>query len=254
MNAFEKDGFAVLSGLEHVFKPVRNRLEYLLSQQFPDIPPFSQFEDFSTYLINAYEQEKNKLLAVYTCLDRTLEIIQASIHPDIIDNLTKLGLNPIFSNYPTWRLDVVNNSKHRWFPWHQEKYHDRFSDTGVTLWAPLHKIGPETKASSICVKPGSHKLKKVELGTHKFIITDPRLNDFETVPVFLEFGQCVVFSNYLLHKSGIISDENGIRLSLQFRYDDLNDEEYRRAGWPSNYVITDAVDEDKYGNNTSLSG
>lgn len=51
----------------------------------------------------------------------------------------------------------------------------------------------------------------------------------------------VIFSNLLAHRSGPIETQGGMRLSLQLRYDDVEDEDYRSAYWPANFKIIDAI-------------
>jgi hypothetical protein len=144
---------------------------------------------------------------------------------------------PVISSYPTWRLDVQANPGTRWFPWHQEKYNDRFSDLGVTFWMPMHDVSPDLPSSTLYIKPGSHRYGMLATGRDKFDVVDSRASEFPELGLELKLGQAVVMSNFLLHRSGVINDPNGVRLSIQLRYDDANDKKWKTNGWPANFKI-----------------
>jgi hypothetical protein len=246
VNSFEnyaRDGFAVVDGFAEVMNLVKRRFHQILSQFMSGVPPLENEPAFAAWVIDAYRIDKSRLMTVYAVLDRSFEMITASVSSPVRACLAGVGLgDPVLSSYPTWRLDVGDNPERRWFPWHQEKYHREFSDTGVTIWVPMHAVGDAVPCQTIHVKPGSHRFGTVQYGESKFDIIDPRVADMPEVPVRLEFGQGVVFSNFLIHRSGVITDPAGLRMSLQLRYDDLADEEYKGRGWPANYRIVDVKD------------
>lgn len=241
LNGIDTQGFIVLQGLAGVLDPVRRRLEALLRDCFAGAPGFADFDTLSTYLNERYMSEREALLHVYSVLDRTPELVRAGVSAEILDVLRNAGLaDPILSSYPTWRLDLHVNPPQRTFPWHQEKYHDLFSDRGVSIWAPLHAVSATLPSNTLWVKPGSHRFGVLRTGQDKFDIVDERVAGLRELPLNLEFGEAVLFSNLLLHRSGAITHPYGMRLSLQFRYDDLNDAEYRGQGWPANFKLVDA--------------
>ena len=60
-----------------------------------------------------------------------------------------------------------------------------------------------------------------------------------SISLELDFGDFVVFTNLLPHRSGSIRNANAVRLSLQLRFDDLCDPHYLSMGWPSNATQPD---------------
>ncbi|MBX7148439.1 phytanoyl-CoA dioxygenase family protein [bacterium] len=245
---FDKKGYKVFSGFQNVFMPVKQKLEFLFKELYPSFPPIDQTEAVGSFLTQKYAEDREEVLKIYDLLDRTFEMFMACSHPQILEALKKIGVaSPIASSYPTWRLDLSNNPPSRWFPWHQDSYHECFAGNSIVVWAPLHAVGPHTKNSSLLIKEGSHKNGVYECGKNKFDIIDTRIHDFKEVSLDLQFGDFVVFNSYIVHRSGIIKEAPGMRLSLQFRYDDIRDKEYKKKGWPKNFKIVDAVDDARFG-------
>ncbi|PIR22573.1 MAG: hypothetical protein COV44_07175 [Deltaproteobacteria bacterium CG11_big_fil_rev_8_21_14_0_20_45_16] len=245
---FEVCGYQIFRGYSEVFLPVRNRLVSLLKMKFRDLPLIEDEAAFGAFMGNVYETDKKSVLDLYSVFDRTPEMMLASFHPRIVVALRELGLkSPIVSSYPTWRLDLYNNPQRRWFPWHQDSYHENFSENSVTVWIPLLNSGPETKGKGLVIKEGSHRIGIAQTGANKFEITDPRINDFKEVEHSLSFGDFVVLNSLVVHRSGVITEKPGMRLTLQFRYDDLEEPNYIAKGWPRNFSIVDAINHNRFG-------
>lgn len=245
---FEENGFARFQGFKDVFLPIKLKLFKILKSTFPDIPSMEQYEDFAAFIVEKYETQKKDLLSLYDVLDRVPEMAAACSHPKMLEALNSLGLQtPLLSSYPTWRLDLCNNPHERWFPWHQDRYHDNFSNNSVTVWIPLFDVGPKMKSKSLGIKVGSHKLGVLETGATKFQITDRRFEELPEYELELKFGDFAVINSLVVHRSGVITEKPGMRMSLQFRYDDFDEPSYKKLGWPKNYRIVDAVDHERYG-------
>ena len=245
---FARTGYFIGGGIGHIVDRVKERFVTLLQMTFSPSVDLTDPAELNKFLIDTYDRNKPALMHVYSVLDRTPELYGAAFDPILTDALRLAGIqNPIVSSYPTWRLDVVNNDQKRWFPFHQDSYHERFSSTSVTVWFPLHDVAVDKPGSTLGVLPGAHKFGVLQLGKGKFDIVDERIKGFATHWLDLSRGQFVLFSNYLPHRSGVIKDPQGARLSVQLRYDDLLDPEYKSRGWPANFRIADAIDDDRYG-------
>ena len=91
------------------------------------------------------------------------------------------------------------------------------------------------------IKEGGHVYGMLQCGKSKFDIIDPKLKEFSEKGLELDFGDFVVFTNLLPHRSGSIRNANAVRLSLQLRFDDLCDPHYLSMGWPSNATQPDIL-------------
>jgi len=241
---YEKQGAVIVRNCPDIFLPIRGAIIRILKLRFPDMP-FDKWPDeigaFSKWIGETYRDHREKILHVYDVLDRSLEIQEAGCHPLIQQALKeKVGMiQPILANYPTWRMDTFYDPTSRTFPWHQETYHEKFSENACAVWAPLIPVSPNLPSNTLWIKERGHTYGRLQCGENKFNIIDPRLEEFPEKGLELNFGDFVVFSNLIPHRSGPIANSNTIRLSLQFRYDDLCDPHYLSMGWPSNAVQPD---------------
>lgn len=240
--AFRENGFIVLSGFGEVVRPVVSRLDALFGAVLPGAPSIRDFAKAAEFFNRTYREHRARVLSVYSLLDRTPELVRLSTEPILLEGLRDVGLiDPVLSSYPTWRLDLAANPPERTFPWHQEKYHDLFSDAGVSVWIPLHDVSPVCLSDTLWVKPGTSACGLLQTGRDKFDIVDSRLAAHQSAGLTMAFGDIVIFSNLLAHRSGVLRDRNGMRISVQLRYDDVEDADYRRRGWPANFKIVDAI-------------
>ena len=145
-------------------------------------------------------------------------------------------------------------------PAHQDYPTHQGSGNSVTLWIPLQDV--TSIDGAIQVVPGSHKsgisqgdninewtykpgsLLKHE-GLRGHMESSSNLDEqFQEVPMVS--GQVLVFSTFLLHRSGVNTSDR-IRYSLNIRLNDLTDPDYSRRYYYLNEtssVITSEVDFD----------
>jgi phytanoyl-CoA hydroxylase len=102
---------------------------------------------------------------------------------------------------------------------------------GVTLWVPLQNT--TKKNGALKVIPKSHKNYQIFNHSSLKSVKKNKLDkcfeesDFKSINVKL--GQALIFSNYLVHKSGNNSS-NQIRMSFNVRFNDLLNKEYIKRG------------------------
>ena len=81
-------------------------------------------------------------------------------------------------------------------------------------------------SGSLHVVPGSHKMGV--LPTENALLKDYSPSEHgECIQVPMSFGQILVFSQHVIHKSGANYADN-VRFTLQTRYTDLASEEYMK--------------------------
>ena len=130
--------------------------------------------------------------------------------------------------------DILNsfesNDKKRYYKAHQDFFYLPYSKNSITLWIPLQNTSKINGALKII--PKSHTNFKLHNHTAKdvkFNKLDQHFDekDFKTINVNL--GQALIFSSYLVHKSGD-NKSNHIRMSFNIRFNDLYDREYIYRG------------------------
>jgi hypothetical protein len=138
------------------------------------------------------------------------------------NNLNGRGGLPFIYSFP--------NDKKRYYQAHQDFFYLPYSKNSITLWVPLQNTSEINGALKII--PKSHKNFKIYDHSAKDVKHNKldhyfAENKFKTVNVKL--GQALIFSSFLIHKSGSNSS-NQIRMSFNVRYNDLFDKEYIDRG------------------------
>jgi ectoine hydroxylase-related dioxygenase (phytanoyl-CoA dioxygenase family) len=117
---------------------------------------------------------------------------------------------------------MPNDPNYR-FHTHQDYPFNNGSLNSLVIWIPLQKT--EKKEGCLMVAPGSHKKKKIFKTDKNLIIKDD--SKFKFIDIPCELGECLIFSQFLVHRSGINTSDN-IRFSVQLRVNDLYCNNYSR--------------------------
>jgi phytanoyl-CoA hydroxylase len=160
-----------------------------------------------------------------------------SLDVRIFDLLEGLGLS--FPNIST-RPVLFFNSRHlatkevywRVFA-HQDWRSMQGSLNSVVVWLPLHDIDRDLGALEIV--PGSHRLGLLTTEVVERFGKVDRYADSDFQPVEVEQGDLLVFSAFLVHRSGT-NNTDSIRWSCHFRYNDLAERTFIDRGYPHAYV------------------
>ena len=174
-------------------------------------------------IIRLYKSKNRKVwTSVYDLLKFNINLYNFSGSDFIYEIAKNTGIKyPYFSTKPYVRVDMPNDGKHS-FKAHQDYPFNLGSLNSIVIWIPLQ----QTKIKNGCLKivPGSHSEKKIFKNNKNLLINDKNLA-FEDIECKL--GEALVFSQFLIHKSGENSS-NKIRFSLQFRVNDLCDKNYAK--------------------------
>ena len=105
----------------------------------------------------------------------------------------------------------------------------------LVAWVPLVASGPDT--SPLEVAPGSHRLGLLPAVPHPFgtTVADGRLADDAFVPLGAAPGDVVVFSMFLVHRTGV-SLRPGVRWAASFRYNNLDEPSFAARDFPNPYI------------------
>jgi phytanoyl-CoA hydroxylase len=148
--------------------------------------------------------------------------------------LRKLGLGePMISTRPEVRTDMPGDERYMQ-PWHQDWRYGQGSVNAVTIWTPLRDVGVEN--GTIDVMPRTHLLGYLETeelsNPRRFSIVDPQIEEFEYEPAEMRFGEAIVFSQLLVHRSGF-NRSGRARVTVQTRFSDAAEPDFVRHGFPT---------------------
>jgi len=177
-------------------------------------------------LNDLYHSERKYIwTSVYDILKLEPLLFKLAGSEEII-NLSKLAgiKKPTFATKPYVRVDMPNDQSHT-FGAHQDWIYNKNSRNSITIWIPLQNCS--TKNGCLKVVPKSHKNRTI-YKNKKNIIQNTKNLRFADLP--LKLGEILLFSQFLVHKSGINSSQN-VRFSVQFRITDLLDKEYAKRNY-----------------------
>ena len=180
-------------------------------------------------MVRLYAERKELWIGAVDQFPFIPELLAACGNPRLLELAHQAGIRfPAISGGGVSLLVNMPSDDHRLYRTHQDITYIPGSLNGITMWVPLQdsplSLGP------LEVVPGSHKrgllptngasdVKKNELV--------PPVPDEAFLPLPIKKGQCIVFSKFLVHRSGRNRSDN-VRYSLQFRYNDLASAEYQK--------------------------
>ncbi len=193
--------------------------------------------DSEQALFRLFRQDVARFASCGKQIQHLVSLHRLSLDARILDLLAGLGL--AFPNIST-RPVLYFNSRHlatkevywRVFA-HQDWRSMQGSLNSVVVWLPLHDIDRDIGALEIV--PGSHRLGLLTTEVVERFGKVDRFGDSDFQSVEVEQGDLLVFSAFLVHRSGTNSTDS-IRWSCHFRYNDLAEHSFIQRGYPHAYV------------------
>ena len=118
-------------------------------------------------------------------------------------------------------------------PPHQDWRSMQGSLNAVVAWVPL--VAVDRPLGALEIIPGSHRHGLADTVPDDWYRRIASSNDAEFIPVEVGAGDLLLFSAFLIHRSGD-NTTDAIRWSCHFRYNDLAEPTYIARGYPSPYV------------------
>jgi phytanoyl-CoA hydroxylase len=170
-------------------------------------------------------------------IQHLVSLHRLSLDRRILDAVGELGLG--FPNISTRPVLFFNSRRlaTREVYWrvfaHQDWRSMQGSLNSVVVWVPLHDVDRQNGALEVV--PESHRLGLLapDLVESFGKVDGFAESDFE--PVEVEQGDALIFSAFLVHRSGTNTTDS-IRWSCHFRYNDLAEATFIARGYPHAYV------------------
>ncbi len=153
-----------------------------------------------------------------------ISLHRLSLSEEIVENLILLGLDfPAVCARPVMWFHsprVAKTERYHRLPAHQEWSNMQGSLDGAVAWMPLVPVSPDM--GRLQVVPGSHRrgllpFGKDETKDYPLSIAPDKVNDVEFVEVDVPLGGALIFSAFLIHRSGTNRSDK-VRLTVNFRY------------------------------------
>jgi len=160
---------------------------------------------------------RKSFVAVFDLIHMDPEIYKLASDKKMLDIYKKLGVkHPHYGTRPITRVDIPKDKKHSFFDVHQDFPYNKHSKNSLVVWIPLMDTGVQEGCLEVC--PKSHVEKKIFKQKKSRLIKNPK--QFELIKTKVKLGEALIFSQFLVHKSGT-NTSNKIRFSLQLRVTDL---------------------------------
>jgi phytanoyl-CoA hydroxylase len=194
-------------------------------------------QDTEQSLFRLFRQDVPRFASCGKQIQHLVSLHQLALDARILDLLAGLGL--AFPNIST-RPVLYFNSRHlatkevywRVFA-HQDWRSMQGSLNSVVVWLPLHDIDRDLGALEIV--PASHRLGLLTTEVVERFGKVDRFGDSDFQSIEVEQGDLLVFSAFLVHRSGTNCTDS-IRWSCHFRYNDLAERTFVDRGYPHAYV------------------
>jgi phytanoyl-CoA hydroxylase len=231
---YRRYGYVVLTDLYGTDELLRAREQVfeLFARRFAEINDNDLREE--ALLEYFYERGRERWRECARRMWDLLGVYSLAASPAVDDVLRRLGLaEPIISTRPEVRTDMPGDEQYMQ-PWHQDWRYGQGSVNAVTIWTPLRDAAVEN--GTIDVMPCTHVLGYLETeelaSPRRFSIVDDRIERFEFVPAEMSFGEAIIFSQLLVHRSGFNSSGRA-RVTVQTRFADAGQADFVRQGFPT---------------------
>lgn len=226
---FSEQGFLVIKSKE--IAQLKDNLTTYLSEIILHIVKISKIKiDLKSLIGKTFHEqidlivnkESNQYISKqFFELNTSLLPVIALLNNDLMLNIAKaVGIQkPVAGTLPVMRLDRPNNDYHS-TPLHQDYWYSMLSDNSITIWFGLVPLTSDM--GFLEVFPGTHKKGLVAFQNNDkgHFTTVEEYDEKTKESIKLEYDEILVFSQYLLHKSGK-NISNKTRVSIQVRFNDL---------------------------------
>lgn len=222
--------FNILTQAQNIYKTQMIKYSYINNYDINN-------DEFENNLIKLFNENFEVFLNCGKQCQHIIDLWKLSLDSRILNIIKILGVeNPIVSTRPV----LFSNSKYisktdinHTVPPHQDWASMQGSINSIICWIPLIDINQELGA--IAFVPKSHKLGLLSKNKKENFGLVDCFNDDEFISFNVEQGDIVLFSAFLVHKSGNNITRN-IRWSTHFRYNDLNEKSFIERGYPHAYI------------------
>jgi phytanoyl-CoA hydroxylase len=242
---FRRDGLVVIPGLF----PERLRDEVLgeivdvfalrareLGLRLPASPDHAAFSDLAAGL---FGRDVPSYIAAAKLTQHLASVHRMGLCPELMAVVRELGLDlPAISTRPVIhymadRLKIPGGYQKT--PPHQDWRSVQGSLDGITIWTPLYDVGLNDYPLEVSL--GSHLggLMDATPDMPNYRVLPELYNEADFQPLEVKAGDAVIFSGFLLHRTGEAGGER-VRISLSFRFNNVAETQFVRRNYPNPYI------------------
>lgn len=124
--------------------------------------------------------------------------------------------------------------------WHQDWPSMASSKSSVIMWTSLTPVSKKTHGLEIIKNSHNAGIYPGKASDHGWIVDPTEINEGDREIPELQNGGVLVFSSFMLHRTYVNPEFSGYKMSISQRFDNLEDDAWRRNNFPNAYSV--AVD------------
>ena len=241
MSSLKNDGYIIKKNFfpKELISSLQKNAKEVFKSQFDYFKYDNKEENFESNMVKLFNEQTDVFINCGKTIQQGLiDLYKLAVNDNLICELKKQGLKkPNLCTRPVLFFNHPNLSKEEFYyktPPHQDWGSMLGSLDSLVVWIPLIDITDEN--GPLMVIPKSHT---------DGLVTDTVIGGFSTIsdmddslftPIKLEYGDMLIFSSFLIHKSGVMQKNSEIRWSCHFRYNNLDDSDFIKRGYPNPYI------------------
>ncbi|HEV7351159.1 phytanoyl-CoA dioxygenase family protein [Telluribacter sp.] len=245
LEQFKKDGYLLLRNAldKEVVNSIYREARAIFAMQIKRVTgrevDIEDRDAFESAMFEFFEKDFDAFVNTGKTVQHSVSLHRLGVDEKIISLLKEVGVAlPVIGARPAMQFNsrflAKDGSKHWKLDAHQDWRTGQGSLDSTVVWFPMVTAGEEIGALQVI--PGSHTTGLLEASTSGYqggITTTLREEDF--VQTDFEVGDLLIFSAFLVHRSGNNVTRN-IRWSVQLRYNNLAEPTFIERGYPMAYI------------------
>lgn len=247
-NSFEhykREGYFIIKGglkkesVLNVYNEARQIFAKQIQRVTGKIIDINDKDNFEQAMFEFFEKDFDAFAHTGKTVQHGIELHKLGVEQEILDILKDFGVqNPNIAVRPAVQFNsphlAKDGSKHWRMDAHQDWRAGQGSLDSVVLWFPLVDCGADLGALQVLPKSHLNGLMEATTVGYEGYLTDETQEE-NYVQTQFEVGDILIFSAFLVHRSGI-NITNNVRWSVQFRYNNLEEPTFLERGFPMPYI------------------
>ncbi|GAB4223055.1 MAG: hypothetical protein Tsb005_16920 [Gammaproteobacteria bacterium] len=199
-------------------------------------------KQFFKMLYNLFKHDLTHYLGAAKLANHTMCLHQLAVSELVVNALQELGLEqPVICARPLMWFHspkLATTERYHRLPAHQEWSNMQGSLNGIVAWLPLTTI--DDTMGHLQIIPGSHMQGLLAFENksnidYPYALTEHQFKEDDFIEIQLEPGDCLFFSAFLIHRSGV-NKSNRVRWTINFRYNDSADNTFIERHFPDPFI------------------
>ncbi|UTA67635.1 phytanoyl-CoA dioxygenase family protein [Emticicia sp. 21SJ11W-3] len=247
---FNKEGYVIIKNFFNkeeialIYTEARKLFAIQIERVLGKKVDINNKDEFEKAMFDFFEADFTTFVNTGKQVQHLISLHRLGTDPKIVDLLKSIGYDfPIIGVRPAMQFNSRYLSKggsHWKLGAHQDWRTGQGSLDSIVMWFPLVDCGEAL--GSLQILPASHKDGLLKADTSGYLGSiQEDLPEEQYVQTEFEVGDLLVFSAFLVHRSGENVTKN-IRWSVQLRYNNIAEGTFQERGFPMPYIYKPEAD------------